>query len=169
MKKRLLSALVALGVFASSIGVAQAEIVNVKLKLELTLDSNLVKGYENGEFVRDDSLDVKPFLHKGSTMVPLRYLADMLHFAVEWDEATQTVTLYDPDHVIVLPVGAKEATVNWLPVPLNVSAVIKDDRTFVPVRFITEALGGQIGWDPVQRVVTVEKDIEVEVSEEENF
>lgn len=40
----------------------------------------------------------------------------------------------------------------------DVPPVIKDGRTLVPVRAISNALGAEVDWDPVDRIVTITKD-----------
>ncbi len=39
------------------------------------------------------SIDVAPFLQDGRTLIPLRFISENLGYKVEWDEATQTVTI----------------------------------------------------------------------------
>lgn len=48
-----------------------------------------------------------------------------------------------------------EAYVKGKEVAFDVRPVIKEGRTLVPVRALTEALGAQLSWDPVSRTVTV--------------
>jgi len=36
---------------------------------------------------------------------------------------------------------------------MDTAAIIRDERTFVPVRFIAEALGLTVGWDAEARAV----------------
>jgi hypothetical protein len=59
--------------------------------------------------------------------------------------------------VIKLTVGDKAASVNDTPHILDAEPFINAEagRTLVPVRFISEALGADVGWDPVSRQVTI--------------
>lgn len=50
-----------------------------------------------------------------------------------------------------------EIKVNGKPVKFDVQPVIKDGRTLVPVRALSEALGAQVAWDPETDSVTITK------------
>lgn len=56
---------------------------------------------------------------------------------------------------ITLPIGSKTATVNGKPIKLDVPAQIIDGRTVVPLRFVTEALGGEVQWNEQERSVYI--------------
>ena len=51
------------------------------------------------------TLDVAPVVHLGRTFIPLRFVAQSLGARVEWDPQTWHVTIYDKDHVGMLPVS----------------------------------------------------------------
>ena len=40
-------------------------------------------------------------------------------------------------------------------IQMDTAAVIKLERTYVPVRFIAEALGMEVGWDDATRAVSL--------------
>jgi hypothetical protein len=56
---------------------------------------------------------------------------------------------------IVIFIGQPFATVNGAPVQLDAPAFIEADRTFLPVRFIAENLGAEVGWNEADRTVTI--------------
>ena len=45
---------------------------------------------------------------------------------------------------------------NGVSVPMDTKSVIKEGRTFLPVRALGQALGAQIGWDSATRTVTID-------------
>jgi outer membrane protein assembly factor BamB len=54
-------------------------------------------------------------------------------------------------------------TLEW-PYLLDVPPIIRDQRTFVPLRFLSEIIGAQVFWDPTDRKVTYKyQDIQVEL------
>jgi photosystem II stability/assembly factor-like uncharacterized protein len=57
--------------------------------------------------------------------------------------------------VVKMVIDQKGMTVNGKFVPTDVPPVIKNNRTLVPIRFVTEAVGAQVGWDPQERKVTI--------------
>ena len=56
---------------------------------------------------------------------------------------------------VVLQIGLEYAFVNSENVSLDAPAVIVNDRTFVPLRFITEAFNESITWDDATRTVSI--------------
>lgn len=106
----------------------------------------------NGEAIH---FDVQPQLIQNRTMVPLRAIFEALGLEVGWDPATRTVTGTGNGKVIKLQVGNLSAAVNDQPVALDVSAVIVDGRTLVPVRFIAQSSGADVEWDGVTKTVRI--------------
>ena len=58
---------------------------------------------------------------------------------------------------IKLKIGSKIAVVNGREVEMDVAPLILENRTFVPVRFVSEVLGFQVNWNEKDREVTIEK------------
>jgi len=57
--------------------------------------------------------------------------------------------------VIEMTIGSKIIKVNGVASTIDAAPQIKWDRTFVPIRFIVEALGGTIEWNNKTRTVTI--------------
>lgn len=62
-----------------------------------------------------------------------------------------------PSLLVKLTVGVKEASVNGRPYILEAEPYINAaaGRTLVPVRFVSEALGAEVGWNPESRQVPI--------------
>ena len=74
------------------------------------------------------------------TMVPIRALAES--FGATVDYADGVVTIVDGDTTVVMNIGEQTYTVNGEEANMDTAPVIGDgDRTYVPVRFVAEALG----------------------------
>ncbi|MBM7566489.1 stalk domain-containing protein [Paenibacillus sacheonensis] len=54
-----------------------------------------------------------------------------------------------------LKLGSKNAVVGGQPVKLDVAPLLLDGTTYLPLRFVTEAMGAQIDWDPVLKRVSM--------------
>jgi len=80
---------------------------------------------------------------------------EALDMDVEWDGETQTAIGIGEGIRIELPVGASVAYVNGEGNTLDAPAVIYNDRTLVPLRFIAEAVGADVSWDSGMRIVRV--------------
>jgi len=57
-----------------------------------------------------------------------------------------------------MAVGFKWYQLNGMSYQMEVAPEIINARTFVPVRFIAEAFGANVGWDPATRTVTIKSD-----------
>ncbi|WP_199620547.1 stalk domain-containing protein [Paenibacillus alkalitolerans] len=96
---------------------------------------------------------------KGTTMVPVRYVSEELDTNVEWNGKASTVTIRDAAEnvTIVLKIGSKAATVNGMQYILPEAPERKFGTTFVPIAFITKALGGTAEWNG-SGIVTITKE-----------
>lgn len=59
---------------------------------------------------------------------------------------------------IQLTIGKKDVAVGGEPRQLDVAPLIDQERTFVPVRFVVDAMGGNIDWNAADKKVTIRKD-----------
>lgn len=100
-------------------------------------------------------LDAAPFVHKGRTMVPLRFIGEKLFAKVSYDADTKTATFARGNTVVVVKIGSATATVDGKEVKLEPPAMIKDGRTFVPVRFIADAFGAKTTWEPQTKQIGI--------------
>lgn len=98
---------------------------------------------------------VKPFIKEGRTMVPLRFITEELGATVVYDGATRGITITLGDTVMSLTVGQKAYTLNGQMFQMDSEALVMENRTFVPVRFVSEALGRAVQWLGDERIVVV--------------
>jgi len=103
----------------------------------------------------DQDYEQPPVLLNGNTMVPLRAIFEALDAKVSWNDQTKTVTATRGKTIIILPIGAKSAKVNGVVKPLQAPGQIINGSTMVPVRFVSEALGAKVTWDPETRTVVI--------------
>ena len=104
-------------------------------------------------------MDVAPYIKNDRTYVPYRYLALALGVAEEdivWDAAAQKVTVTKGENTVEAVIGSTTLTVNGSAVTMDVAPEITNDRTMLPARFLAEALGATVGWDPATRTVVFE-------------
>jgi Mg-chelatase subunit ChlD len=82
----------------------------------------------------------------GNVLVPFRAIFESLGATVKWDGATQTVTATKEGKTIILKIGSTTAYVNGVPVTLSAAPQLINGSTMVPIRFVSEALGGLVEW-----------------------
>ena len=96
----------------------------------------------NNELVNGDAA---PYVADGRTMVPIRALTETFGAEVNYDNDAKTVTIVDGDTTVVMTIGETTYTVNGEEQTMDVAPVIgSSDRTYVPVRFVAEALGYKV-------------------------
>lgn len=101
------------------------------------------------------TMDVAPLIRKDRTFLPARYVAEALGGEVSWDAAARRVTICHRNGIVSLTIGSNWATKNGAPLYIDAAPFIENDRTMVPVRFISEALGALVDWDQATRTVTI--------------
>ena len=57
--------------------------------------------------------------------------------------------------VVVMQIGSKTMFVNGKAYEKDAAPVIMNDRTLVPIRFVTESLGGKVAWNAETKEVTL--------------
>jgi len=89
--------------------------------------------------------DVKPFIDENSrTQVPIRFVGEALGADVVWDGNTKKVAITLSGRKVVLQIGNKSYEVNGQEKLMDTVTLLKESRTFVPVRFVSEALGANV-------------------------
>lgn len=100
--------------------------------------------------------DQPPIVQEGRVLVPLRGIFERLGATVVYDAATRQVNATSAEGVpIALRLGSTQASIGGRPYTLDVPARTYGGRTMVPLRFLAEALGAQVGWDAGRREVSV--------------
>ena len=129
-----------------------------KTEVKLTIGSTTA--YING---KAQTLDSAPINRNNRTMLPVRFLANAFGVSndgIKWDAATRTATLTNSEVTIVVTIDAPEMTVNGEKVALDSPAIIENNRTYLPVRAIANALGVKnenIAWDAATNTATLIK------------
>ncbi|WP_170311658.1 stalk domain-containing protein [Vallitalea okinawensis] len=110
--------------------------------------------------------DTPPVTIDGRTLAPVRAIFEELGATVRWDEATKTVFAYKENKVITIPIDSKMATIqdenSQKEIELDVPAQLVNSSTYVPVRFVGEALGADVSWDGKSNTVVINYDIQRE-------
>ena len=95
------------------------------------------------------------YIENGSTLVPLRVVAEEMDMEVVWNGARREVNIVDGENNIILPIGSKVAFRNDKKISLSVPAIIKTGVTYVPIRFIADSFNRGISWDGESRLVSI--------------
>lgn len=99
-------------------------------------------------------LDQLPVEENGRLLVPVRAVFESLGAEVNWDEAANQVTAVKDGTTVSLAIDSPTLTVNEESVELDAPARLVGERTLVPLRAVSEALGAQVSYvEHLNRVV----------------
>ena len=118
------------------------------------------KGIEvriDGHYIAFDS---EPLIINDRTLVPIRAIAEALGAAVSYDAQTKTITITKGGDTITMTVGADRAHIKYYDgaeyePTLDCPSLIINDRTLVPVRFISEAFNKNVQWQSDTKTVWI--------------
>ncbi|MBT2761299.1 copper amine oxidase N-terminal domain-containing protein [Paenibacillus sp. ISL-20] len=89
------------------------------------------------------------------TMVPLAFVSYKLGATTKWNRKLKQITILLNRDIIILVIGDNHALVNGKRVDFEGAAVLKNGRTMVPLRFISEALHSNVDWQPSNNLVSI--------------
>ncbi|WNR46785.1 stalk domain-containing protein [Paenibacillus roseipurpureus] len=117
----------------------------VKTDLPKQFNSNDVGIRLNGTII---TLSPKAKIINGSTMIPLRGVFEKMGASVTWDGTRKEITITKGARTIVLTIGISQAWMNGSWHSLSVAPFLSaEGSTYVPLRFVSEALGAEIAWE----------------------
>ncbi len=105
-----------------------------------------------------DNPAVMPTNISDRVLVPIRFIAECFGAKVSWDETTETAIIQCADQTISLTIGSKVMKVGDKSITLDVPADTMENRIFVPIRAVSEALGKDVFYDRGQIVLSDQKD-----------
>lgn len=111
-----------------------------------------VRVFVDGEQVL---FDQPPIVQGSRVLVPLRGVFEKMGATVEWHPSTRTVLAAKGSTLVELRIGSRIAKVNDRPVTLDVPAMIVRGRTLVPLRFVSESMGGLVQYQSENRTVLI--------------
>jgi hypothetical protein len=101
---------------------------------------------------KEITADEPPYIDSASrVMVPLRFVAEAAGADVSWTPETETAEFVAGGVSVKARIGDAELDVNGAAKVMDTVAVLKNDRTFVPLRFIAEELGLKVEWDDASK------------------
>lgn len=115
--------------------------------------------------------DVKPIIENSRTFVPFRAIFEKMDADVSWNEETRSITAVRDNITVSFTIGKQEVIItedgkSQIKV-IDVAPFIQDNRTYVPIRFASEAFGACVDWVSDTRTVLI-VDVEKLMPEYEN-
>ncbi|AKL94734.1 phosphate ABC transport system substrate-binding protein PstS [Clostridium aceticum] len=91
--------------------------------------------------------DVAPVIENGRTLVPAKVIFENLGAKVNWNANKKEVTVTTAATDVSLVIDSKTAKIDGKNVTLDVPARIINGRTFIPLKFIADAVGAKVSWN----------------------
>lgn len=98
-----------------------------------------------GEMLEFDS---RPYIDQNDRlMVPVRAIVEGLGARVDWDPNDRTVTVTQQGQQVVFTIDSLQARVNDQDRTMDTIPVIRQGRTLIPLRYVSEYLGARVDWN----------------------
>lgn len=153
VKRRVLSLLAALVLMLGLIPAASA--AQPDLVITMRYNSPWCVIGDTVTQIDETSSAVVLMAENGRTMLPIRRMIEAFGGTVEWVQETNGVRCSLNGTSVELELDSTTALVNGEEVTMDVPMRAKNNRTFVPVRFVSENLGLTVEWEGKNQIVVV--------------
>ncbi|MBQ3390542.1 MAG: copper amine oxidase N-terminal domain-containing protein [Firmicutes bacterium] len=110
----------------------------------------------NGTFV--NWTDARPYIDGNNrTMVPLRASMEACGLTVTWDGEKREAAVTNGYTIVKVPIDKRVITINGKNKNIDTNAVIKQGRTYLPIRAVAEAFGYSVCWSDSDKLVSLIK------------
>ena len=135
---------------------------------------NITKAEASGDisiFVNGmkQSYSQPPIIKNGRTLVPLRGIFETLGASVQWNPETKTIDAAKGNTSVWLKIGSTSTKVNGKTIIISTPAQIRNGRTLVPLRFISESLGDSVVWNNESKTAYIGESEFEEINNKEVF
>lgn len=131
------------------------KIISIVIVSLLLFNINVYADVTQKAVVNGVALDSAPVNIDGRILMPLRDVFEKLEAEVIWDNVNKKITATKGEIVVQLSPNDDVATINGEQVKLDVPAKIISDSTYVPIRFVSEALGAYVFWDNNEKTARI--------------
>ena len=139
--KKLVSIVLALGIMMTMCTFVSAE----ESRVTVTLDD-----------IEVTFPDAQPFVDvRSRTLVPIRFVSEAMGAKVDWENDTRTVVIQKDEDNIRYTIGQPMAYLNGEMLTFDSYGILKESRTFVPLRFIAEMLSCDVDWNDSAKTVVI--------------
>ena len=141
----------------SAVNAALAE-TSVETESEIVIsmqigEPNMMVNGETQEI--DPGMGTVPLIMNDRTLIPIRAVVEAFGGEVSWNGDTRTAMLSYGENTIELTIDSTTAYLNGEAQTLDTTPVIINDRTMLPIRFISEGFGFDVEWEQSTQTVTI--------------
>lgn len=152
-KKCFISLSLSLGV-TLALTAANAFAADAQKMIILNIDKpNMIVNGQSKEI--DPGKGTAPLIQNSRTLVPIRSIIEEMGGKIDWDSTTRKVSLTLSGKTVDLWIDKDTAKVNGEDKKLDTAATIINDRTMLPIRFVSENLGLSVNWDGTTKSIGI--------------
>lgn len=108
--------------------------------------------------------EVEPLNVDGTVLVPMRGVFEEEGAKLTWNNTSKTVTATKGNTTLTYRIGEHTASLNGQALTVDVPGQIANGYTLIPLRFVSEALGSNVKWDPATKTVRITSAVNYETS-----
>lgn len=117
--------------------------IQIKNNVSITINGEAIN-------VNDPILNKSDFL-----LLPMRALYEAVGASVDWNKETLTASAIRNGKMVDLTIDSKTALVDGQEVAMDVAPFMYKDRTYMPLRFVSENFDGVVNWDEATQSVDI--------------
>lgn len=122
---------------------------------DVAMLNDSIKVTLNGRYLK---FEQPPVNIEGRVLVPMRAIFEAFGAEITWDGKVRRITGTLGQNTVELIIGNNTANIDGKVVEMDVPAQIINNRTMVPIRFVSESLDAQVSWiQELKTVVIVKK------------
>ncbi len=111
---------------------------------------------ENGRvFMTINAEELGAVNRSGRLLVPIREISEIMNCNIEWKAENKTVEVTKDDNKVDFTIGQPCYSLNGEVHSIDVPAEIIDGKTYIPIRAVNEALGGNIYYNISSKVISM--------------
>jgi len=127
-----------------------------QITIKIPIGSSTV--YVNSEEVNLSSPPAYIDEESQTTMVPLRFISEIIGAKVEWIPNTKEIAITQNEKIMRMTVKSNKATINGKEFDLPCNPQIREERAFVPLKFIAQNLEFIVDWIPESKTIVLYKE-----------
>ncbi|WNR45788.1 leucine-rich repeat domain-containing protein [Paenibacillus roseipurpureus] len=108
--------------------------------------------YLNGQ---EKQVENRIFQQDGRILISLREIFEMLGATVTWDPNNYEITAQKGLNKVTIQIDSKESKINDNAATMDVAPTLISNITYVPIRFVSEAIGADVNWDETSQRVLI--------------
>ncbi len=93
--------------------------------------------------------------NSGTLLLPMRDFYEAIGAQVYWNQQTKVASSVRNNQTVELTIDSKTALVNGNKVQLLAAPIVYKNRTYIPMRFVSENSDGKVYWDQQNKIVEV--------------